>query len=66
MLTISINSLSDESAQAKILFAHRIVSPMLLGIKDGSGFGNNAEEIKTCIFVNGQHCYKTISGTFNR
>ena len=38
--------LSSESTQ-KIMVAHRIVSPMLLGIKDGSGLGNNAEEIKT-------------------
>ena len=38
--------LSAESTQ-KIMVAHRIVSPMLLGIKDGSGLGNNAEEIKT-------------------
>ena len=38
--------LSQESTQ-KIMVAHRIVSPMLLGIKDGSGLGNNAEEIKT-------------------
>ena len=29
------------------MVAHRIVSPMLLGIKDSSGLGNNAEEIKT-------------------
>ena len=38
--------LSSEST-SKIMVAHRIVSPMLLGIKDGSGLGNNAEEIKT-------------------
>tara|TARA_R110000796_G_scaffold716_4_gene2705 strand:+ start:1105 stop:3150 length:2046 start_codon:yes stop_codon:yes gene_type:complete len=38
--------LSDESTK-KIMVAHRIVSPMLLGIKDNSGLGNNAEEIKT-------------------
>jgi hypothetical protein len=38
--------LSAESTQ-KIMVAHRIVSPMLLGIKDGSGLGNNADEIKT-------------------
>ena len=37
--------ISDE-AQGKILISHRIVSPMLLGIKDNSGFGNNAEELK--------------------
>ena len=38
--------LSSESTK-KIMVAHRIVSPMLLGIKDGAGLGNNAEEIKT-------------------
>ena len=38
--------LSDES-QSKVLVAHRIVSPMLLGIKDNTGLGNNADEIKT-------------------
>ena len=38
--------LSTES-QSKILVAHRVVSPMLLGIKDQTGLGNNADEIKT-------------------
>ena len=38
--------LSDESTK-KILVAHRVVSPMLLGIKDSTGLGNNADEIKT-------------------
>ena len=38
--------LSDEATK-KIMVSHRIVSPMLLGIKDSSGLGNNAEEIKT-------------------
>ena len=38
--------LSSES-QSKILVAHRVVSPMLLGIKDSTGLGNNADEIKT-------------------
>jgi uncharacterized protein (DUF1499 family) len=38
--------LSEESTK-KIMVAHRIVSPMLLGIKDGTGLGNNADEIKT-------------------
>ena len=37
--------LSEES-QKKILVAHRVVSPMLLGIKDSSGLGNNADELK--------------------
>lgn len=38
--------LSDESMR-KIMVSHRIVSPMLLGIKDQSGLGNNADELKT-------------------
>src|SRR6056300_1140929 len=38
--------LSDESMR-KIMVSHRVVSPMLLGIKDNSGLGNNAEELKT-------------------
>ena len=38
--------LSDESTQ-KILRSHRIVSPMLFGIKDQTGLGNNADELKT-------------------
>ena len=37
----------SEEATKKIMVAHRIVSPMLLGIKDQSGLGNNADEIKT-------------------
>lgn len=31
----------------KVMVAHRITSPMLLGIKDQTGLGNNADEIKT-------------------
>jgi hypothetical protein len=38
--------LSDESSK-KVMVAHRVVSPMLLGIKDSTGLGNNAEELKT-------------------
>ena len=38
--------LSEESTK-KIMVAHRVVSPMLLGIKDQSGLGNNADELKT-------------------
>jgi hypothetical protein len=38
--------LSSEATQ-KIMISHRIVSPMLLGIKDNSGLGNNADELKT-------------------
>lgn len=38
--------LSEEATQ-KIMVSHRIVSPMLLGIKDNSGLGNNADELKT-------------------
>ena len=38
--------LSSESMQ-KVMISHRVVSPLLLGIKDGTGFGNNAEELKS-------------------
>lgn len=38
--------LSDESMR-KVMVSHRVVSPMLLGVKDSSGFGNNADELKT-------------------
>lgn len=38
--------LSDESMR-KIMVGHRVISPMLLGIKDNTGLGNNAEELKT-------------------
>jgi hypothetical protein len=38
--------LSGEAMQ-KIMVAHRVVSPMLLGIKDNTGLGNNADELKT-------------------
>tara|TARA_A100001201_G_scaffold50018_1_gene49859 strand:- start:303 stop:2027 length:1725 start_codon:yes stop_codon:yes gene_type:complete len=38
--------LSSESTK-KIMVSHRVVSPMLLGIKDQTGLGNNADELKT-------------------
>ena len=38
--------LSSESMR-KIMVAHRVTSPILFGIKDMTGFGNNAEEIVT-------------------
>lgn len=38
--------LADESMR-KLMVAHRVTSPMLLGIKDQSGLGNNADELKT-------------------
>lgn len=38
--------LSDESMK-KVMVSHRIISPMLVGIKDQTGLGNNAEELQT-------------------
>lgn len=38
--------LADESMR-KLMIAHRVTSPMLLGIKDNSGLGNNANELET-------------------
>ena len=38
--------ISDESMK-KIMVSHRVISPMLLGIKDNTGLGNNADELRT-------------------
>jgi len=38
--------LSDECMR-KLLVSHRVTSPMLLGVKDNTGLGNNADELKT-------------------
>ncbi len=32
---------------SKIMVGHRVVSPMLFGLKDNTGWGNNADEIKS-------------------
>jgi hypothetical protein len=42
--------LADE-AREKIMLGHGIVSPILLGIKDNTGFGNNAEELRTASII---------------
>jgi hypothetical protein len=42
--------LSDESMR-KIMISHRVISPMLLGIKDTTGFGNNADELQTATIL---------------
>ena len=41
----------SEEAQKKIMVAHRVTSPMLLGIKDNTGFGNNADEMRTATIL---------------
>ena len=41
----SINKQSEE----KLMRAHGVVSPVLFGIKDNSGLGNNAEELQTAL-----------------
>ena len=38
--------LLEERISSRILTSHRLSSPLLLGIKDASGFSNNADEIK--------------------
>ena len=40
-----------EEAQRKIMVGHRVISPMLMGIKDSTGLGNNAEELKTATIL---------------
>ena len=44
----------DEMTTQKVLTAHRITSPALLGIKTNTGLGNNADEIETAwrLFLN--------------
>ena len=37
----------EERITSRILTAHRITSPLLIGIRGGGGLGNNAEEIET-------------------
>ena len=37
----------EERVTSRILTSHKISSPLLLGIKDASGFSNNADEINT-------------------
>ena len=37
----------EARVSSRILTAHRITSPLLLGIKDASGFSSNADEINT-------------------
>ena len=56
--------LSDESAR-KILVSHRVVSPMLLGIKDNTGLGNNADELNYSYVAYGQHSYTSIPKIIN-
>ena len=45
--------ISEECTQ-KIMVSHRVTSPMLLGIKDNTGLGNNANELITAanLFMN--------------
>jgi hypothetical protein len=42
--------LSRESSQ-KIMVGHRVTSPMLFGIKENSGLGSNADEIKNAYLL---------------
>ena len=53
--------LSDESSK-KIMVSHRIVSPMLFGIKDDTGLGNNADELKTASILFDNLVIKSFQG----
>ncbi len=53
--------LSNESSK-KIMVAHRIVSPMLFGIKDDTGLGNNADELKTASILFDNLVIKSFQG----
>ena len=49
-LTVSDAHKQDEfltaDAMQKIMLSHRVTSPILFGIKDATGFGNNADEMQ--------------------
>ena len=53
--------LSNESSK-KIMVSHRIVSPMLFGIKDSTGLGNNADELKTASILFDNLVIKSFQG----
>lgn len=40
-------SFLSQECMSKIMVSHRVTSPMLLGIKDNTGLGNNADELRT-------------------
>lgn len=39
----------NTEAEEKLMRAHRVVSPMLFGIKNSTGLGNNADELDTAL-----------------
>lgn len=39
----------NKESEEKIMRAHGVVSPMLFGIKDNTGLGNNADELQTSL-----------------
>ena len=53
--------LTNESSK-KIMVSHRIVSPMLFGIKDDTGLGNNADELKTASILFDNLVIKSFQG----
>ena len=57
--------LSDESSK-KVMVSHRVVSPMLMGIKDNSGLGNNADELKTASTLMDNTVIRPFQTLFNR
>tara|TARA_R100000808_G_scaffold24862_1_gene58846 strand:+ start:2420 stop:4357 length:1938 start_codon:yes stop_codon:yes gene_type:complete len=55
--------LSSEVSR-KILTAHRVTSPLLFGVKgDGSGFGNNADELRDSYSLFNNTCIKPFQMT---
>lgn len=51
--TVEISNASEQyeflsrESSSKVMLAHRVVSPLLFGIKENTGFGNNAEELNS-------------------
>ena len=55
--------LSDESMR-KIMVSHRVISPMLLGIKDNTGFGNNADRTALMPLAHVQYAFPSTDRSY--
>jgi hypothetical protein len=55
-----------DTAAEKILQAHGVVSPLLFGIRTATGFGGNAEEMKTGEFIYNERVIKPAQALFDR
>ena len=53
----------SQEVSRKILTAHRVTSPLLLGVKAESGFGSNADELRDSYSLYNSTCIKPFQST---